>query len=699
MADVEDAKEFLRQANDAESQMRQLGLKDLRFRYGDQWPSYAIASRGLERPKLTINEMDSYIRQVTNNQRQQRPRIKVSPVDNYADPKIAKVITGLIRHIQVNSDADNAYDTAFDFAATMGWGYWRIRTDYIAQDSFDQDVFIDVIENPFTVYFDPSSRLPDGSDSEQALITDLIKRDVFKKLYPGAQESGFENRGTGDDDPDWSTEHEIRVAEYFYVDRQKQKLIALSDGSIFWEDKLPPPELMMKVGVSVVGDRDSYRRTVQWCKQTGAEILEKRTLPGRFIPVVPVYWTRVRMDSNWDVRGIVRDATDPQIMLNFWNTAFTEAVALTPKAKWLMADGQDEGHEKEFAEANLSPNPVLRYKQTDVEGRPAPPPTYIPPPQPPAAIIAGMEIATQNLQKVVGIFDPAVRSVEPKSGKAILAERQQSEMSVFHGYDNLVRSIKHTGRVILDYIPVVYDKQRVARIIGEDRREELVTLNEPKQKQDDMGNAIDTVLNDVRVGTYDVVMETGPGYDTKRQEGQAAMLELMRTPVGEAVAQVGSDIFVRQMDFNESDVLADRLAAANPLAQIDEKLDIPPKVQMMLGQQKKMIQELGQKLQNAELQLKYRGDVEQMRQQGETQRTLIKETGNAHKVEQENLSLQHSVEVKAVTEQNKAEIQAFATLLSKHMDVSQLHALKKEIEGLNAEQTMKANESAASQPA
>ena len=38
----------------------------------------------------------------------------------------------------MNSDADNAYDLAFEYAVSMGWGYWRVVTDYIREDSFDQ---------------------------------------------------------------------------------------------------------------------------------------------------------------------------------------------------------------------------------------------------------------------------------------------------------------------------------------------------------------------------------------------------------------------------------------------------------------------------------------------------------------------------------------------------------------------------------
>lgn len=694
MAKPEEAVEFLRQVNDAESENRQRALEDLRFRYGDQWPQYAVASRGLDRPQLTINEVDSYIRQVTNSQRQQRPRGKAQPVDNYADPKIAKVITGLGRHIEVNSDADHAYDTAFDFAATMGWGYWRLRTDYIAEDSFNQDIYIDVIDNPFTVYFDFNSKLPDGSDASKALITDLVPKEEFKKMFPGAETNGFNERGTGDSDADWATQHEIRVAEYYYLDRKREKLVMLSDGTPVWESELERLQwLLAKAGVGIQGERDSYRTRVKWQKQTAMEVLEEKDLPGKWIPVVPVYWTNVQIESQRMKQGLVRPSKDPQRMVNFWNTAITESLAMAPKAKWLMAEGQDEGHENEWNRANMDPRPVLRYKATDVNGKDMPPPQRIAPEPPPPGLVEATMMANQNLQRVMGMFDPAVRSQEPKSGKAILAERQQSENSNFHGYDNLTRSIKHTWRIILSWIPSVYDTQRVQRIIGEDGRDSLVTLNE-KQAQED--GAINSVLNDVTVGTYDVVMDTGPGYDTKRLQGQDAMLQLMGTAIGEQVAQVGADLLVRQMDFNESDVLADRLAAANPMAQIDEKSDIPPKAQIMIKGLQKQLHDAGGVIQQLQTDLKLHMSVQQIKEQGATQRELMKQTAKAHDTEEYNKSLQHSVEVKALTSQNVAEINGIVQLLVKHIDTKQL---EQELAARNAEQVAKSEESASAQPA
>ena len=677
VSEVHDAVEFMRVSIDADADNRGLALVDLKFRYGEQWPQYAIASRGLDRPQLTINEMDSYIRQVTNSQRQQRPRMKVHPVDDFADVKIAKVITGILRHIEVNSDADNAYDTAFDFAATMGWGYWRIGHDYINDESFDQDIYIDSIQNPFSVYFDPVSRLPDGSDAEKALVTDLIPKAIFKRLYPGAQFDNFGERGTGDSDPEWMTQHEIRIAEYFHIKKIRAKLIKLSDGTSLYEDEMPPGKLLEMAGIEVIGDRDSHKRNVMWRKQTAMEILEEKKLPWNWIPIVPCYWTRTKIDNRTVCQGMVRPGMDAQRMVNFWQTSVTEQLALAPKAKWLMAEGQDEGHEIEWKNANLSPTPQLRYKQTDVEGQPAPAPQRLQPEPPPAGAIQAAFQSSSNLQKVMGIFDPNMQEGPPKSGKAVMAERNQSENSNYHGYDNLTKSLKHTGRIILSGIPKIYDTKRIIRIIGEDGSPTLTTINDKSAGSDEQ--AVQKVMNDVTVGTYDIVMDTGPGYDTKRLQGVDSMMQLMQTPIGEKVASVGDDLIVRQMDFPCADILADRLAASNPMSQIDETSQVPPQVQMQLKGLQQQLQQAQQALQQAESIIKTRSDLEQMKQTAETDREHMRQVTKAHDIETRDAQIQRDVTLETHTKAQDAaldfhkavtveEIRGHIALLLKHID-------------------------------
>lgn len=677
---INEAIKFWRLVNDADSNNRAEALQDIKFAAGDQWPVEIQNSRNVEaRPCLTINKIDAYVRQVTNQQRMQRPRIKVHPVNNLADYKIAQVIEGMTRHIEVNSNADTAYDTAFDYAVRMGWGYWRINTRYVSEDSFDQEIYIDTIDNPFTVYFDPNSILPDGSDAERCLITTVLDKKVFKDYYPGADDgANFTQRSTGDDTASWITKEDIRVAEYFWIERERAKLYLLSDGSRMFADSDRFFERVEAAGLTVVDERDSFRKAVKWCKMTALEVLEEKTWAGKYIPVVPCYGAQVIVDDKRKKYGLVRFAKDPQRMYNFWRTSMTESVALAPKAKWLLAEGQDEGHENEWALANIKSSPVLRYKQKDIEGVPAPMPTRLQPEPPPQGIMEAAGAISADLQMVLGILDPNQLPSGNISGKALAGQQSQVDLSNFHFYDNMTRSIRHTGKILLDLIPKIYDTERVMRIIGSDGQPDMTTINQR--------NEVGEVLNDVTVGEYDVVMDTGPGFQTKRQQAVEAMMPLLTG--NEQLFNIAGDLVFRNMDFPGADVIADRLAAMNPMAQIDEKSDIPPEVQMRLAQAQKQLEEMQQQLQAAQLEINNRGQVAQIKEEGANKRKLMDVTARAHNTETMAEVKVNDQNTRAITSQNKTEIDAIVDLMLHHMDTKRLET---EIAKRNAEQNQYAS--------
>jgi hypothetical protein len=672
---IEEASKFLRLVNDADSTNRAEALQDVKFAAGDQWPVEIQNSRNVEaRPCLTINKIDAYIRQVTNQQRMQRPRIKVHPVNNLADYKIAQVIEGMTRHIEVNSNADTAYDTAFDYAVRMGWGYWRINTRYVSEDSFDQEIYIDTVDNPFTVYFDPNSILPDGSDAEKCLITTVMDKKVFKDYYPDADDgANFQPKSTGDDTASWVTKEDIRIAEYFYIEREKAKLYLLSDGTKQFADSASFFDRVEQAGLTVIDERSSFRKAVKWCKMTAMEILEEKVWAGKYIPVVPCYGAQVIVDDKRKKYGLVRFAKDPQRMYNFWRTSMTESVALAPKAKWLLAEGQDEGHENEWALANIKSSPVLRYKQTDIEGRAAPVPTRLQPEPPPAGVMEAAAAISNDLQMVLGILDPNQLPSGNISGKALQGQQSQTDLSNFHFYDNMTRSIRHTGKIILDLIPKIYDTQRVMRIIGSDGQPDMTTINQKSE--------VGEVLNDVTVGEYDVVMDTGPGFQSKRQQAVESMMPLLTG--NPELFKIAGDLVFRNMDFPGADVIADRLAALNPMAQIDEKSDVPPQAQMQLAQQQKTMQDMQQQLQAAQLEINNRSQVAQIKEEGSTKRKLMDVTARAHNTETMAEVRVNDQNTRAVTSQNKTEIDAIVQLLLHHMDTGRLMS---EIERRNQEQ-------------
>jgi len=644
---IKECVDNLKIAVEAETQNRAEGILDLKFAAGDQWPSNIQVARELEhRPCLTINKTDAFVRQAVNNMREQRPRIQVHAVSDGADKEKADVIAGLMRHIQVNSNADVAYDTAADFQVRMGWGYWRVASRYVREDSFDQELYIDRVRNPFTVYLDPSSTAPDGSDAEWCIISDRMKKKKFERKYPKAKFVDFSNLGSGDELMDWATDDEVRVAEYFKVEKTPDVLCMLSTGKTVYKSQIKQEDLDTR-GITIVHERESVRRRVMWYKMTAKEILAESEWPGRWIPVIPVYGAEYELEGKVIRYGMVRGMQDPQRMYNFWRTAETEIVALAPKAPWIVAEGQLEGKEDTWNSANNKSFAYLEYKPVLLDdGTPVPPPERQQPQAMPQAQVNAAIGASEDMKAVAGMFDPALGAPgQETSGVMVQRRQQQSDRSNFHFYDNLCRSIRHTGKIILDLIPHYYDTQRVIRIIGEDGVPDSVTIN---QKQMTEQGVIVETLNDVTVGQYDIVIDTGPGYQTKRQESADNMLGLLSTPLGEKVASTADDIIMRQFDWPGADQIADRLAAANPIAMAEKKLpdNIPDDVKSLVAQLQGQNQQLQQQLQQAALDHKYRLSVQQMKEQGETQRATMQDQTKRHDVESRDTTARDIEEIK-----------------------------------------------------
>ncbi|MEB3203029.1 MAG: portal protein, partial [Synechococcus sp.] len=213
-------------------------LEDLRFMAGSpdnswQWPADVLATRGAvqgqtinARPCLTINKLPQHVRQVTNDQRQNRPSGKVIPADDRADVEVAEIFNGMVRHIEYISDADVAYDTACDNQVVYGEGYIRLLTEYCDENSFDQDIKIGRIRNSFSVYMDPMIQDPCGADAKWCFITEDVLKEDYERMFPDAMPvSTIMAQGVGDQSiSQWMSETTVRIAEYFYKDIERRTL-------------------------------------------------------------------------------------------------------------------------------------------------------------------------------------------------------------------------------------------------------------------------------------------------------------------------------------------------------------------------------------------------------------------------------------------------------------------------------------------
>ena len=604
------ARSRLNMAIAALSESREDEIDDLKFYAGSpdnhwQWPADVLATRGAvqgqtinARPCLTVNKLPQHVRQVTNDQRQNRPSGKVIPADDHADVEVAEIFNGMVRHIEYISDADVAYDTACENQVSYGEGYIRILTEYCDENTFDQDIKIGRVRNSFSVYMDPTIQDPTGADAKWCFVTEDITKADYERMYPdSAPITTLQTLGVGDQNlSQWLTEDTVRVADYYYLDYDRATL-NLYPGNVTAFEGTPEDKQLKAIYGKPKRSRESDRVKIKYCKINGYEILEERDWAGKYIPVVRIVGNEFEVDGRLYVSGLVRNAKDAQRMYNYWVSQEAEMLALAPKAPFIGYGGQFEGYENQWKTANTNNWPYLEVNPdvTDGSGNMLPLPARAQPPMASSGLLQAKAGASEDIKSSTGQYNASLgMGSNERSGKAILARQREGDVGTYHYGDNLARGVRHIVRQLVDLIPKIYDTQRVARIIGLDGETKMVKIDpsqeEPVKKimQDDI--VIDKIYNP-NVGKYDVVVATGPGYATKRQEALEAMAQLLQG--NPSLWAVAGDLFVKNMDWPGAQEMAKRFAKT-----IDPKLmedgDKPPELQAAEQQIQAMGQELDQ---------------------------------------------------------------------------------------------------------
>lgn len=508
---------------------------DLEFAAGNQWPVELRREReGEGRPCLTINQVLTFCRQVTGDMRQSRPAIKVYGVDDKADRKTAEAFNEVIRYIEGRSDAKEAYFRAIESQVIAGIGHIRILTEPRYFGSDEQEIRISPVEDGVAVLWDHDAVLPGKADAKWCFVPVDYEYDTLKAKYPGADISSFSTMQDmlttyGPDSSYWHSADKVRIGEYFVVE---------AGGG-----KAPP-----KVRRYVV----SY-----------SEVLEgPQDVPGYRIPVVPVVGEEIRIGQRLTRFGKVRHLRPVQLAYNYWMSAQTEVIALQPKTPYIGTDKNFERH-PEWFEANRRNLPFLAYTPDPANGGQRP--QRETPPVASQAFETAIQRARDDMRAVSGIYDAALgnRSNET-SGTAIRARQQEGDTGTFVYMSNFTMALQQLGRVLVGMIPVIYDTTRVLRITGEDGAVNEVQVMRPVGAivPPDGAEPVQIFENDFSVGQYDVTVEAGPSYTTKRAEARDGMMQLLQT--APAAGNLILDLIVKAQDWPMADKIAERFRFALP---------------------------------------------------------------------------------------------------------------------------------------
>ena len=585
---ITDALKLWKTVDEAESDARDSMLDDIRFEHGEHWDEEIRRQRTFEgRPCLTVPRLDAFLNKVRNENRQNKNSIKVSAGDGPGPEKIrvkqAERRQQRIRKIEYDSCAQDTFQKAYDYAVGPGRGFFRIKTEYADIDSFKQKIVIEPINDPLSVYMDTSRTKQDYSDCKFGFILKRVRLSVFKEENPEASESHFTSVNF---DANWLGEDWVTIAEFYCTWVKERELWLFDSGEKMFKDEIEPEFL----DIEPVKKRKVKEPFIMWYKMTSQQILDRKEIPGKYIPIIAVVGKEEIIEGEIDIWGMTRKAKDCQKMYDYWSSAEAERLQLSIKSEYVVADGQIKGYEKYWKDANKKNFPYLPYKPQSVNGTMVPPPMRQMPKQVDMAIVQAKVSTIEDMKSITGIYDPGLGAPSNEtSGRAILARQRQSDMANYHYLDGMRMALTQAGKIIMHWI-TVYDEGPVK---GLDDEEEETSINLGAYEADE--------LVGYGEGEFNLVVSMSPNYLTARQESLEMIMELMR--IVPQVAPLVYDIFVKNIDSPGSQEIAARLRKTIP-PDILEAEGGEEKMQIMLQEaiqqvqkDKMMIQALQHQLQ------------------------------------------------------------------------------------------------------
>lgn len=551
---LEEARERFAESQDAWGELKAQALDDMRFGLlGDQWPTdIAQRRRAAGRPCMTINRMPSFMRQVVNDGRQNRPSIKVRPVDSGADVHTAEIMSGLIRHIESVSDADVAYDTALGHQVSGGFGFATVDVDYACDDSFDKEIKIGAVHNPLAVDWDARTEAYDSSDWDYAFISQVMGEEKFEKQYPKAAKRADVDMSQAYTAP-WFEGKSVRLSRYYERVEKQRKILLLSDGNVVdTETYAKYKEIFDQAGATVARERDSKSYEIVVRLITGADILDEKRWRGSIIPVVPFYGDSFNIEGRRYVNSLIHDALDSQRIFNFSRSTATEMISLAPKVPFIGKKGAFKTDMDKWTNVNTENYPFIEHDGDVAPQR-----------QPfggiPEGALQEALLASEDMKAIIGISNPSLGMPDDRviSGKAKRMERHEADTGTFHFTDNQHRSIRCIGRILIELIPQVYSGERVVRILGHDGKAQSVPLNQQVQLPDGTSR-----IYNLSAGKYDLSVEAGPSYTTRREEAAETLSTLI--VADQRLGPILAPQLIKMFDMPDSDKVTAMVATVMP---------------------------------------------------------------------------------------------------------------------------------------
>lgn len=553
----EDAMERLQLSKDAFTNIYQDYKDDISFGLlGQQWSGETLGRRKRDNRTVAVfNKCVPMIRHVVNSNMQNPPAITVRPISNNKKEE-SDIIEGIVRHIENESNSKDIRTNTLQDAVAGGIGVWEIVIDEESGEPRERRIV-----DPTSVYPDPSAIDPSMCDIKWLFHLKSISCKEYERKY-GKPTKALESK------KDWYSSDNVTIAEYWIRE----------NGKVSW---------YILDGEKVLDSSEKFDEF--------GNLIE--TYPGKYIPYCFVIGEDIQIDDTRVFKSIIRDVKDYQRTMNYMQSEAIDYVSKNSNAPYIISDKNIQVYGKYYEVMNTRNAPYIPY----VDGTAKPDKT--PPPPAPIGYLEEINRLDLDIRSTIGIRDPLQDIPQTASGKAIKLQISQSNIGTYAWSDHLNRAIKQSGKILVDLIQKYYNYPHIQQILGLDGNIQTASIQIPEVDE----NGYPKKMLDLE-GEYAVNISTGPSYEDQRSESYDKLLELFK--INPMLAQIGSDIFVRNMDFKESEILADRIhSMLDPRILQSEKSEENPKIQLQMLSQKfeqsqKLIEQLTQTLnvKNSEVQ-------------------------------------------------------------------------------------------------
>lgn len=534
-------------------------LQDRRFYSiaGAQWEG-PLELQFANKPKFEVNKIHLSVIRIINEYRNNRITVDFVSKDGTENDKLADACDGLYRADEQDSGAEEAYDNAFEEAVGGGFGAWRLRAKYEDEEDPEDDRQRICIEPIFdadsSVFFDLDAKRQDKGDAKHCFVITAMSHHAYTEEY--GDDPASWPKDIHQTEFDWCTPDVVYVAEYYCVEKVKDMARIWQDidgeETIYYsedfKDDIELEDMLIAVGSKEVRTKPIKRIKIHKYIMSGGKVVDDcGYLPGKCIPIVPMYGKRWFVDNIERCMGHVRLAKDVQRLKNMQLSKLGEISALSSIEKPIFMAEQMAGHQVMWAEDNLKNYPYLLINGiTDASGQlvPADALGYTRSPQIPAAMAALLQITEQDMQDLLG-NQQAGEQLQPNvSGKAMELIQTRLDMQTFIYMSNMAKAVKRSGEIWLSMAKeILVEDGRKMKSVSSDGKTGSIELRKPI-----MSEAGQELENDLSSAKFDVAVDVGPSSSSKRAATVRSLMGLMSITTDPETLQVLSAMAMMNME-------------------------------------------------------------------------------------------------------------------------------------------------------